>query len=58
MSDSALTDLVISRVTAFALKGRSVPRPTKVTRTRWSQDPYSLGAYSYWSVGNNPGKCK
>ena len=40
-------DLVLQR-TMF---GSAVPKPSKMLVTRWSTDPYSLGAYSYTGIG-------
>ncbi len=32
--------------------GRSIPSPRKVLLTRWSQDPFAFGSYSYFPVGS------
>jgi len=34
--------------------GASIPEPVGHLATRWSEDPYTLGAYSYTAVGNTP----
>ena len=58
MSDEELTALVMSRMASISLPGRKLPAaPLRIIRTRWSQDPYALGAYSYWAPGNKPGEC-
>ena len=36
------------------LFGSGAPTPTKIERTRWSRDPFSLGSYSYIAVGSTP----
>eukprot|EP00633_Aureoumbra_lagunensis_P008699 CAMPEP_0197308878 /NCGR_PEP_ID=MMETSP0891-20130614/7422_1 /TAXON_ID=44058 ORGANISM="Aureoumbra lagunensis, Strain CCMP1510" /NCGR_SAMPLE_ID=MMETSP0891 /ASSEMBLY_ACC=CAM_ASM_000534 /LENGTH=482 /DNA_ID=CAMNT_0042793637 /DNA_START=156 /DNA_END=1604 /DNA_ORIENTATION=- len=35
-----------------AVAGYRTPEPAKVLSTKWSQDPFALGAYSYWPVGS------
>lgn len=55
MSDDALLDLCMSRVRCFVRPGQTAHLPTKFLRTRWSSDPYALGAYSYWTKGSEPG---
>jgi hypothetical protein len=55
MTDEALLELCMSRVACLAVRGRPVPRPSRMVRTRWATDPFSLGAYSYWAKGNEPG---
>lgn len=55
MDDDELLNLVMSRVACFAVPGQVIVRPSKMLRTRWSTDPFSLGAYSYWAVGNESG---
>lgn len=32
--------------------GSKLPRPTKVLTTRWSQDPFTFGSYSYGALGS------
>ena len=34
--------------------GTKVPKPVEVTTTRWSDDPYSRGAYTHISIGAEP----
>ncbi|MHA1570194.1 MAG: flavin monoamine oxidase family protein [Alphaproteobacteria bacterium] len=34
--------------------GKDTPQPTDYRLTRWSQNPYSLGAYSYANLGAKP----
>lgn len=56
MTDEELTSLIMSRCAALALPGRVLPAaPLRVIRTRWREDPYARGAYSYWAPGNLPG---
>jgi hypothetical protein len=57
MSDAELMELIESRLPALALPQLQAQAlaPTRVWRTRWSQDPYSYGAYSYCAKGNRPG---
>lgn len=35
--------------------GSNIPDPTDHLATRWSEDPWTQGAYSYSAVGNKPG---
>lgn len=37
-----------------AMFGAGIPDPTEAQITRWGQDPFSLGAYSYYAVGSRP----
>ncbi len=56
MSDEELMALIMARMGSIALRGRALPAaPSRVVRTRWSQDPYARGAYSHWRPGNLPG---
>lgn len=34
--------------------GRPVPEPAGIVRTRWAEDPWTLGAYSFLPVGATP----
>lgn len=34
--------------------GSSIPDPTSFQITRWSQDPFSYGAYSFYKLGSKP----
>ena len=46
--------IVASAMTTLRLiYGESIPDPTKQIITRWGQDPYSLGSYSYSGVGSD-----
>ncbi len=50
-------DARIERWSADVLRdvfGDSARRPTRIERTRWGQDPYSRGSYSYVAVGSTP----
>lgn len=52
MSDAEMTaDGIAALRDAF---GSTLPDPIDVLATRWSQDPLTLGAYSYTAVGNRP----
>jgi hypothetical protein len=55
MSDEEVMTLCMSRMTSFAIPGRKIVQPSKLIRTRWASDPFSMGAYSYWAKGNEPG---
>ena len=55
MSDEELQALILTRLSALALPGRRASPPSRTVRTRWSQDPYARGVYSYWRPGNQPG---
>lgn len=57
MNDEELLQLCISRVSCLARPGQTAVPPIRMTRTRWAEDPYSLGAYSYWAKGNVAGTC-
>ena len=37
-----------------AMFGSEIPAPTASLATRWSQEPFTLGAYSYTNVGTKP----
>jgi hypothetical protein len=39
--------------TLRTLYGKDIPEPMRMVVTRWSQNPYSYGAYSYPTVGMN-----
>ena len=41
-------------VSADSLTPVNVPRPSGRMITRWRQDPFSLGSYSYLAVGSSP----
>jgi len=34
---------------------RSIPAPTEVLITRWNEDPFACGSYSFAAVGSTPG---
>lgn len=38
-----------------AIYGQSIPEPRSLLRTRWGQDPYSFGAYSYPGLNTKAG---
>jgi len=48
-------DMIADGMAALrAMFGGNVPEPVGHLATRWSEDPYTLGAYSYTAVGNTP----
>ncbi|HLP23010.1 MAG TPA: NAD(P)/FAD-dependent oxidoreductase, partial [Microbacteriaceae bacterium] len=49
LPDAAVADLVLAALRE--LYGPAVPAPIAVHRTAWKDDPWSLGAYSYLTVG-------
>ena len=51
LTDAALVSLVMSEVRR-GFKGIVVPDPVKTVITRWSQDPYSYGSYSFPCTGS------
>jgi monoamine oxidase len=52
MSD---TDMIADCMYAVRkMFGKDAPEPTGHLTTRWSQDPWTFGAYSYVRVGNKP----
>lgn len=53
----ALSDEAIVASAMETLKtifGESIPEPTGFQVTRWGQDPYAFGSYSFNSVGSTP----
>lgn len=52
---AAETDLVRDCMTALRAihKEQLVPEPIVAHQTKWSQDPYACGTYSYVAAGNN-----
>lgn len=55
MSDDELQELVMSRCSCFALPDRHVPSPVRILRTRWREDRWARGCYSYSTTQNTPG---
>jgi monoamine oxidase len=51
MTDAALVALVMTEVRR-CFKGIAVPDPIQTAITRWSQDPFSGGSYSFPCVGS------
>jgi len=49
MSDETIKEHVLSNLRA--MYGDSVPEPSKVVVSRWGQDEFSRGAYSYYGIG-------
>ena len=43
-----------SRATLHEVFGVEPPKPARVETTKWSRDPFSLGAYSFVGVGSTP----
>lgn len=47
-------EIVMSAMTTLKLiYGEDIPDPTKHIITRWNQDPFSQGSYSYSGLGSN-----
>jgi monoamine oxidase len=51
LSDAALTALVMGEVRR-CFKGVSVPTPIRTAITRWANDPFAFGSYSYPCTGS------
>ena len=51
LSDAALTALVMGEVRR-CFKGVSVPTPIKTAITRWANDPFAFGSYSFPCTGS------
>ena len=51
LSDAAM--LAASHDALKSMLGSSAPKPISIQTTRWSQDPFSLGSYSYHAVGTS-----
>jgi monoamine oxidase/CRP-like cAMP-binding protein len=55
-----LEETSINEVTKWATRiletcfGERIPEPTRILRSNWSMDPFSLGAYTYMKVGAKP----
>ncbi|MGF1534086.1 MAG: flavin monoamine oxidase family protein [Bernardetiaceae bacterium] len=49
MTDQEITAQVMTHLRA--IYGSNAPSPTRMLRTRWRANPYSLGAYTFASVG-------
>lgn len=49
-SGSASADATLDRAQR---KLRELPRPLDYVVTRWDQDPFAFGSYSYWKKGSN-----
>ncbi len=47
-SDVEVIKRVLTQLTVF---GKNIPAPERYFLTRWGQDPYSFGSYSYLPVG-------
>jgi len=48
------SEIVASAMATLRLiYGDSIPDPTEQVITRWGQDPFSLGSYSYSAVGSD-----
>lgn len=52
LSDSALVERAVA--TLATMLARPIPRPVSYQITRWAQDPYSVGSYSYTPLGATP----
>ncbi len=51
LSDAAAIEAIMSHLRA--IYGMDIPQPTRLQRTRWRQDSYSLGAYSFAQAGSS-----
>jgi len=51
LSDAQIQSQVMQ--TLRTIYGNEIPEPKRMVVTRWSQNPYSYGAYSYPTVGMN-----
>lgn len=51
LSDAQIQSQVMQ--TLRTIYGNDIPEPKRMVVTRWSQNPYSYGAYSYPTVGMN-----
>jgi monoamine oxidase len=40
--------------TLWTIYGPGIPEPTGQQITRWASDPFTLGSYSFNSLGSNP----
>ncbi len=49
LSDAEVTKEIMKHLRA--IYGNSVPNPSKLLRTKWRQNPYTFGTYSYASNG-------
>jgi monoamine oxidase len=49
MTDSEITDEIMLHLKA--IYGNAIPVPTQILRTKWGQNPYSYGSYSYATAG-------
>ncbi len=52
LDDAALTDRAMAVLRN--IYGEGIPMPTEVVATRWRQDPFARGSYSYRRVGATP----
>jgi monoamine oxidase len=53
MPDAAIVSSALSELRR-CYPTRPIPAPSAYLLTRWGQDPYALGSYSYIRVGSSP----
>ena len=53
MSDTAILASALSELRR-CYPTKNIPAPNRYLLTRWGQDPYALGSYSYIRVGSSP----
>jgi monoamine oxidase len=53
-TDEEIIDRVVEILTSIYGKHRQVPRPTAYAVTRWGNDPFARGSYSYMRVHSTP----
>jgi monoamine oxidase len=54
MEDKSDTETIASAMIALRdMFGNGIPNPVDAQITRWSQDPFALGSYSYAAVGSS-----
>ncbi len=51
LSNAAATEAIMGHLRA--IYGPAIPNPTSLQRTRWRQDPDTLGAYSFAQAGSS-----
>lgn len=54
LAGGAAAGLALAACSRAASRAASVPEPSGFVRTRWADDPWALGSYSYLPVGATP----
>ena len=49
MTDKEIVEEVMAHLKV--IYGHNIPNPTKILRTKWNENPYSYGSYSYDTIG-------